>query len=476
MNALTDLCTVSATELAAAIGAREVSSREVVEAHLRRIADVNPEINAIPVVLAEQAMEAAKAADQAAAGNGQMPPLHGIPFTVKGNIDVAGTPTTHGIKALADAYPTMDAPVVERMRAAGAIPLGRTNLPDFAIGWHTDSELWGATINPWDRFRTPGASSGGDAVALATGMTPLGFGNDTLGSLRWPAQCCGVAALKPTLGRIPHATTLEPADMPISNQLLGVNGPMARRVADLRTALAVTTGPTWRDPWAVPAPLRGDDLARPIRVAVVTDPAGLGTPAPVQEGIRAAAKALEAGGYSVEEAEPPSIELAAQTCLDIFTPPVRELWPAITGLFRTRTQTFVSALFAVAGQPGPAEIIQSYMTRQSLQRAWGEFQLAHSLILAPAGTRMPFLVGADLTADEVADIVRAMRMVLAVNVLGLPAVVLPVGTVDGLPLSVQVIGPRYREDLCLDAAATIEDRLGILTPIDPVPSPATDGR
>ena len=123
----------------------------------------------------------------------------------------------------------MDAPAVERMPGAGAIPIGHTNLPDFAIGWHTDSELWGATVNPWDRSRTPGASSGGEAAALASGMTPLGLGNDTLGSLRWPAQCCGVTALKPTLGRIPHATTIEPADMPISNQLLG---PMARRSGD----------------------------------------------------------------------------------------------------------------------------------------------------------------------------------------------------------------------------------------------------
>jgi amidase len=191
--------------------------------------------------------------------------LHGVPFTVKGNIDFAGTPTTHGIKALAAAYPAMDAPVVARMRTAGAIPVGHTNLPDFAIGWHTDSELWGATVNPWDRSRTPGASSGGEAAALATGMTPLGLGNDTLGSLRWPAQCCGVTVLKPTIGRIPHATTVDPVDMPISNQLLGVNGPMARRVADLRAALAVTAGPTWHDPWTVPAPLRGPGPARPCR-------------------------------------------------------------------------------------------------------------------------------------------------------------------------------------------------------------------
>jgi amidase len=458
---------MGATELADAIRSGQVSSREVVEAHLRRIEEVNPAINAVPVVLSEQALEAAAVADRVTASGGELPPLHGVPFTVKGNIDLAGTPTTHGIKALAAAYPAMDAPAVERMRGAGAIPIGHTNLPDFAIGWHTDSELWGATVNPWDRSRTPGASSGGEAAALATGMTPLGLGNDTLGSLRWPAQCCGVTTLKPTLGRIPQAATIEPADMPISNQLLGVTGPLARRVADLRAALAATAGPTWRDPWTVPAPLRGPDPARPIRVAVVTDPARQGTASQVRDGVRAAAEAVADAGYAIDEAEPPSVALAAKTCLDIFIPPVRAMWPATEVMFRARTRQFVSALFAVAGEPDPGAVIQSFMTRQSLQRSWGEFQQTYPLIVAPAYTALPFAPGTDLTTPEVAGIVAGMRMVLAVNMLGLPAIALPPGTADGLPLSVQVIGPRYREDLCLDAAAAIEDRLGILTPICP---------
>ena len=458
---------MSATGLAEAIRSRQVSSCEVVEAQLRRIGDVNPSVNAVTVVLGEQALAGAKAADRATADGRELPPLHGVPFTVKGNIDLAGTPTTHGIRALAGAYPVMDAPGVARIRAAGGIPIGRTNLPDFAIGWHTDSELWGATVNPWDRSRTPGGSSGGEAAALAAGMTPLGLGNDTLGSLRWPAQCCGVTALKPTLGRIPHAATAEPVDMPISNQLLGVEGPLARCVADLRAALAVMAGPTWRDPWTVPAPLRGPDPARPIRVAIVADPAGQGTARPVQDGVQRAASALADAGYAVDEAEPPSIALAAKTHLDIFIPPVRAVWPTTSALFRSSTSEFVAALLDVAGQQDPALVIQSFMTRQSLQRAWGEFQEAHPLIVAPVFTGLPFGVGRDRTAEEVAGIIWGMRMVLAVNVLGLPAVALPVGIADGLPQSVQVIGPRYREDLCLDAAAAIEDRLGILTPIDP---------
>ena len=225
-----------------------------------------------------------------------------------------------GVKALTGAYPRLDAPIVERMRAAGAIPIGRTNCPDLGIRWHTESELRGATVNPWDRSRTPGGSSGGEAAALATGMSPLGVGGDLGGSLRWPAQCCGIGSLKPTLGRIPHATTIEPVDTPISVQLMMVEGPMARRVADLRAAFEVLAGPTWRDPWTVPAPLRGPEPAKPVRVALVLDPAGQGTAEHVQDGVRKAARALEDAGYVVEEVEPPSIDAAAKTWLDILNP------------------------------------------------------------------------------------------------------------------------------------------------------------
>jgi amidase len=156
----TELWQLSATELAAAIRARQASSREVIEAHLRRISVVNRGVNAVPVVLAEEALAAASAADRDTAGGRELPPLHGVPFTVKSNIDVAGTPTTQGLKAMAGAYPAVDAPSVARLRAAGAIPIGRSNMPTIAVRWHTDSELWGATVNPWDATRTPGASSG----------------------------------------------------------------------------------------------------------------------------------------------------------------------------------------------------------------------------------------------------------------------------------------------------------------------------
>jgi len=465
---ITDLWRMSALELAEAIRSRYVSSQEVIEAHLRRIEAVNPSVNAVTVVLAEQALEAAKAADRAVLAGADLPPFHGVPFTIKGNIDLAGTPTTQGLKALSGAYPKLDAPVVERLKAAGAIPIGRTNLPNFAIRWHTDSELWGATVNPWNPSRTPGASSGGEAVALATGMSPLGLGNDTLGSLRWPAQCCGICVLKPTLGRIPDATTAGVEDGPIGVQLAGVQGPMARRVADLRAAFEVLAGPGWRDPWSVPAPLRGPDLPKPIRIALVIDPLGYGTTKQVQEGVWKAARVLEDAGYVVEEVEPPSIDVAARTLLDMLnTPDMRAGWQTMSHMMPADTRRFISAFYEVAGDPDPVTVMQCFMIRHALLRAWGEFQQAHPLIVAPIYTDIPFQAGTDLDNGRVAETIRGMRMTLAVNALGLPAVAVPVGIGDGLSQVVQVIGPRYREDLCLDAAAAIEDRLGIITPIDP---------
>jgi amidase len=468
ISTTTELWSMGAQELAGTIRTKQASAREVIEAHLRRIESVNPAINAVVIVLGEEALEAADAADRAIADGRELQPFHGVPFTVKANIDVMGTPTTMGLKALVGAYPERDAPGVERMRQAGAIPIGRTNCPTITVRWHTDSELWGATVNPWDRSRTPGASSGGEAAALATGMTPLGLGNDGLGSLRWPAQCCGISVLKPTLGRIPRASSIEPKDVSIGIQLTAVDGPMARRISDLQAGFGVMAGPTWRDPWTVPAPLRGSEPAMPIRVAFVTDPAGGGIVAQVRDGLRKAAGALEDAGYVIDEVEPPSIDVAASTLLQMLnTPEVRDLWDRTSSMLPADTQRFLSAFYEAAGDPDPVMTVQSFVVRQSLLRAWSEFEERYPLILAPISTGIPFEVGTDLDDGHVAETIHDMRMSLTVNALGLPAAALPVGVDGGLPQVVQVIGPRYREDLCLDAAAALEERLGIITPIDP---------
>jgi len=215
-----ELWSRSALELASNIASKEVSSVEVVQAHLDRIAEVNPTVNAVVKVLADSALAAAKVADEETARGVSRGKFHGVPFTIKENIDVAGQPTTQGIPALAEAIPPQNAPIVDRMLGSGAIPIGRTNLPDLGLRIHTDSTLYGRTKNPWNLERTAGGSSGGGGAALASGMSPIGLGNDIGGSLRNPAHCCGIASIKPSTGVIPDAQYFITEDMTLSAQIM----------------------------------------------------------------------------------------------------------------------------------------------------------------------------------------------------------------------------------------------------------------
>ena len=291
----------SALELAQAIARGQVSSVEVVQAHLDRISSVNEKVNAVTRVLSDSGLESARAADRVVADRGQLGPFHGVPFTVKENIDVAGSPTTQGVPAFADAVATIDAPVVERLRAAGAIPIARTNLPDMGLRVHTDSFLHGVTANPFDPSKTAGGSSGGEAAALATGMSPLGLGNDIGGSLRNPAYCCGIASLKPSVHRIPTASSTSPDEPFLAGQLMAVPGPMGRRVADVRAAFEVIAGADPRDPFSISAPFDGPSPSPPIRVALVPEPPGGSTAPTIAAAVRAAGVALADAGYEVEE-------------------------------------------------------------------------------------------------------------------------------------------------------------------------------
>src|SRR3954447_10120270 len=300
---------LSAARQAAAIRAREVSSREVVAAHLERIEAVNPAVNALRVVLAEQALAAAGEADRSTGG-----PLHGVPVSIKENVDVAGTATTWGV--LEHAIAPLDAPVVANLKRAGAIVLGRGNMADFALRWHTESALAGATINPRDPAITPGGSCGGEAAALAPGMVGLAVGNDLGGSLRLPSQCCGTVALKPSQGRIPDAGLIPTTENPLSVQLFNVQGPMARTVEDLRIALQVMSAPSPRDPWHVP----GGDATGPRRVGVALPE---DTAPSIVAAVRAAADALAADGYEVVDAMPPRVEEAATLWAELLIADIR---------------------------------------------------------------------------------------------------------------------------------------------------------
>jgi amidase len=467
---MSQLWELSAFELGALIRDRVASSREVVAAHLERIDNVNPVANAVTVTLQGEALSAADAADAAVGRDEPTSPFHGVPFTVKETIDVAGSPTTQGVVALADAVSPLDAPAVAHLRAAGAIPIARTNAPDLALRWHTENALRGRTRNPWDPTRTPGGSSGGEAAALATGMTPLGVGSDLGGSLRWPSACCGTAALRPTLGRVPAASSIEPRDSPLTMQLMAVVGPMARGVLDLRVAAEIMSRPSDRDPWYTPVPFAGCPLPNPIRVAVTTDPSERGVDPAIAGAVRAAADALGDAGYPVEEVDLPAVREAADVWLTLVVSEVRSIWPLLDAIISDDARRFLDTALALVSPLDQAGYANAFIARQGIARAWTELQATTPLVLGPVATQMPFTVGTDLEGPDAVDALRGMLdLTVLCNCLGLPAVALPAGVAGGLPIGVQLIGPRYREDVCLTAAWEIERALGTCTPIDPRP-------
>ena len=458
-----ELWTRAANELAAMIAGGETSSREVVDAHLGRIDEVNDHCYAGVRVLADEARSGADAADAAVAAGDDLGAFHGVPFTVKENLDVAGTPTTQGLPAFADLVAPTDAPIVERMRSAGGIPIGRTNLPELGLRISTDNPLHGLTRNPWHPDLCAGGSSGGEGSAIAAGMSPLGLGNDIGGSVRNPAFCCGITSLKPSHGRLPSYSVFEhDQNPPLSSQVMLTDGPMARSVSDLRTALRVRHGRDPRDPRSVTVPLEGPETSR--RAAVVREVPGTDLHPSAIDGVARAADALAATGWEVVDAVPPALE----RCTDIWT---HLLANDITVLMETARSILSDELGAMldglsATALAPAVVQTEYMR---LAREWSLFFVDHPVLVMPTWTQPPFPHGADLSEQVGIDgLSELLRCILPGNLLALPVVAVPVGVSDGLPLGVQCYADRWREDLSLSAAGDIEAVLGTITPIDPV--------
>lgn len=460
-----------AAELAGLIRERRVTSRQVVEACLERIRETNPAVNAITQDLSETALEQAAQADQALA-RGEAPGLlHGVPLTIKENIELTGSAATSGLVMLKDALPPVDAPLAERLKAAGAIPLGRTNMPEFALRVHTTNPLWGATINPRDPALTTGGSSGGDAAAVAAGMVPLGIGNDYGGSIRYPAHCCGVLGIKPSHGRVPDAAALAPAEMPVTVQMFMAHGPLARRVADLELALKVMSGPHPRDPQAVPAPWLDPAEVRPHKVALVTELPDEPLHPWVQAGLQATVQALKAAGYQVEAATPPSVAEAALLWGGLAAFEIRHLMmPYIKPIGAPETIRGLEYMLGHFPELDTAGYMKGLADIRRMARQWRGFFETYPLVLGPACSQPAHPVDYDIAGqDEATALFKSLQMISMANVLGLPALVFPVQAAEAaLPIGVQLIASQYREDICLAAAGALEKALGAPQAVDPV--------
>ena len=457
-----------ALELAAGIKSGEYSSREVVQAHLDRIAAVNPHVNAVVKVLAESALASADAADSRLRRGDPVGIFHGVPFTIKENIDIAGQPTTNGLPILAEAIAPTTAPAVERMITQGAIPIGRTNLPDMGLRIHTDSSLYGRTKNPWHPDRTAGGSSGGEAAALATGMSPVGLGNDIGGSLRNPAHACGIASIKPSRGVVPDTQSYPTADRALSAQVMLNQGVMARRVADVRAGLETVAGFDPRDPVSLPVTLTDLVPGQRLRIAVLPDPPGGSTHPGVAAAVRTAADALANAGHEIVETAPPDMELSYLLWSALLFDELRVIREQIDMVMGEGGKTLIANALEKFPKMSDLDIYLSHGQRDRLAREWGLWFVEHPVLLMPTWTQPAFVADWDISGEDGSmGTLELMRPVLPGNLLGLPCAVVPGGMADDLPVGVQIVGDRYTDLRVLSIAQQIEDRCGVITPIDP---------
>jgi len=430
------LCEQSLTQLAELIRKREVSPVEVVEAHLERISNLNPALNAI-VTLASNMTESSQGA------------LRGVPITVKDTIETAGIRTTSGSRIRADYEPARDAPAVARLKAAGAIILGKTNAAEMAMDYTADNPVFGRTVHPQDPKLTPGGSSGGEAVAIATHMSAGGLGSDLAGSIRIPAHFCGICGLKPTTGRVPGEGQFPPSTGPYG--LGAVVGPMARRIADLRLLFSVLS-----DERKFDRDLRGSRFAwyGDDGVVPVTDETA--------RAVRSAAVALMDAGLIGEERRPPHVHRGNELWLKLFSrASVVQLREAYAGR-ENEGGSFVSWRLRTADDTPPPtldEYIANWMERDRLREELLRWMETTPIIVAPVGATAAYehdTLKVTVQGSTMGTF-RAFSYAQAFNVFDLPVVTVPAGrSNNGLPIGVQVIGPPLGEELVLAAAEIVE--------------------
>jgi amidase len=459
-----ELWRYSAIELAAGIRARDFSCTEAVSSVLGRIASRNPALNAITVDCSADALADAESADAAVRRGDSLGALHGVPVTIKENVDQRGKATTNGVPAFANIVATDDSPVVANLRRAGAIIVGRTNTPEFSMRATTDNPLRGRTVNPWNADASPGGSSGGAGASAAAGFGPIHHGNDIGGSLRFPSFACGVATVKPTQGRVPAFNPSATAERGLLAQLMSVQGVIAREVRDVRLATRVMSSGDARDPWWVPAPFEGAAIAAPLRVAVTRESHGYPLHPEINEALDRAARCLDEAGYCVEEVTTPSMLTAAQGWFDVATYEIKMTLDPLARQYGSETVQRIFDWYYTLGQMVDADGYRARIAeRTALTRAWNVYLDRYPLVLSPFLMRPTFRWNYDAESEaNTHDLFRAAIYSVGVNYLGLPAGVIPAGTADDLPAGVQIIGRRYREDLILDAMEEIERRLGVM--------------
>ncbi len=457
-----ELTFLSASQMAEQIRNKQISPVELVEAHLARIEHLNPKINAFVQIDSEGVLVQARNAEAAVMQNQNLGPLHGVPISIKSSIDVAGMRCEAGTKLREGYIASSDAPLVSRLRNAGAIILGVTNTPELLMAWETDNLLYGRTNNPWDISRTAGGSSGGEAAAIASGCSAGGVGSDGGGSIRVPAHFCGICGLKPTPGRIPATGHYPQSVGPFAQ--LGVVGPMARTVADLKLLFEAMQGPDIGDPSSAPVLVRwpeGNALKK-IRIGYFEDDSRTPVTPETRASIRQAAEALRSSGFEVEPFRPEGLEKARQLWWKFFGVAGGMLLGPITSGHEAELSPILKEFNGwVAAEPP--------LTAQSLLDTWIERDLLRMqvfaemekfpVLLCPVASIPAFRHGERSWQVEgkTVQYLDAWSYCEWFNLLGMPAVVVPVGrTPEGLPIGVQIVARPWEEELVLSVAEELE--------------------
>lgn len=454
----TDLCFAPVTRLAELVHTKQISAVELVEAHLRRIEVVNPPLNAVVALAADAALAQARAADAALARGDVLGQLHGVPMTIKDSLDTAGVVSSWGTPGRANFVPEADATVVARLRAAGAILLGKTNTPELTLSYETSNPLHGRTNNPYDLSRAPGGSSGGGAALIAVGGSPFDIGSDTGGSIRVPAHCCGIAGLKPTSGRVPRTGHAVSA-VGWLNSLTQL-GPLARTVADLALLLPLIAGPDGHDPAIAPVPLGepGQVSLAGLRVAFYTDNGIRPAMPEIAAVVERAAREMAAAGAVVEAARPAGIEESLELLGSLMRGADGGLWLRRL-LATTGTRPEESSLVRYLGltPDTPAEGMVAVIERwDRFRQRLLAFMADYDLILCPA-MASPALPHGTYTGENYPNFSYTMTY----NLTGWPAVVIPAGfSGEGLPLGLQIVAGPWREEVALAAAHHLETSFG----------------
>ncbi|TVQ34635.1 MAG: amidase [Geminicoccaceae bacterium] len=452
----------SASEVRARVGAGEVSAREVTAAAIARMEAVNPALNAVVISCADEAMARAGELDEAQARGEVLGLLHGVPVTVKINVDQRGHATSNGVAAFAGMIAAEDAPVVAHLRRAGAVIIGRTNTPEFSFRADTDNPLHGRTHNPWGPHVSAGGSSGGAAAAVMAGIGALAHGNDIGGSLRFPAYACGAATVKPGLGRVPAFNPSQPAERGLLAQSMSVQGLIARDAQDVALGMRALVEPDPRDPWHVPQPFDQPPLAERPTVAFCTDTGDVPLHADVRTALDAAAAALAAAGYPIEEASAPMLHEVGEVG---FRALMGETEALLGDAIRQYGSPVIKAVFESYYQLFPpllgSELLAAMAKRSHYARAWNAFLQRYPLVLAPL-LPAPFFA-----PNRDADGIEGVRQTLgtgswsfAMNFLGLPAGIAAAHVNATQPIGVQIIGQRWREDVILQACGVVEAAAG----------------